>query len=127
MSYRVNFQKYTNKKNKYGAKSTTYTSAIHGTRTFHSKKEAGFCENLDWLLQAGEIKTYSLQHKIEIRIHGKLWANYYIDFRVVDKHDQIKYIEVKGFETEVWRLKWKALEILKEDLLEEGAEIEIVK
>jgi len=126
-SYREHWIKQTRKKNKYFAQSTTYTSSIHGTKTFHSKKEAQYCEELDWRLKAGEIKHYDLQWKIDIRIAGQHWANYYIDFRVIDKHDQIIYVEVKGFETEVWRMKWDALLLLKDEILESGAMLEVVK
>lgn len=127
MTYQVHFQNKTRKKNKYNAQSKIYTSSLYGTRTFHSKKEAQFCEELDWRLKAGEIKTYELQPKIDIRINGKHWRNYYCDFKVIDKHDQIIYVEVKGFETEVWKMKFDALLILKDQILEPGAVLEVVK
>lgn len=124
--YKVNYQNKTRKKKKYNNKSKIYTSSIYGTRTFDSIKEANYCEELDWLLKAGEIKHYDLQYKIPIDVNGVHIANYFVDFRVIDKNDTISFHEVKGFETEVWRLKWKLCQAIKDEI-EEGAEWIVIK
>jgi len=117
----------TRKKKKYHNKSKIYTTSLFGTRTFDSIKEANYCEELDWRLEAKEIASYQLQYKIDIRINDKHWRNYYIDFKVFYPNESIEYVEVKGFETEVWRMKWAALLILRDELLEPGSELVVVK
>lgn len=109
--YRVNFQNKTRKKKKYNNKSKIYTTSLYGTRTFDSVKEANYCEELDWLLKANEIKHYELQYKIELRgLQGKRICNYYCDFKVITSDDTIEYHEVKGMELPLWQLKWKLTE-----------------
>lgn len=109
--YRVNFGNQTRTKKKYRNKSKVYTTSLYGSRTFDSIKEANYCEELDWLLKAKEIKHYDLQYKIELRgLEGKKVCNYYCDFRVVLIDGTIEYHEVKGFETMLWQLKWKLTE-----------------
>lgn len=111
MSYKVNFQNQTRKKKKYGNKSKVYTTSLYGTRTFDSIKEANYCEELDWLLKAGEISHYDLQYKIDLRgLQDKHVCNYYVDFRVLLPDGSTEYHEVKGFETRLWQLKWKLTE-----------------
>lgn len=112
----------TKRKNKYNAIGNEYNG-----RWYHSKKEASYAAHLDLLLKAGEIKEVIPQFKIDIKINGKHWRNYAVDFRVVTKHDEIQYHEVKGFETEEWRMKWDALHLLKDELLEPGAELIVIK
>ena len=90
---------------KYGAKSSNYNGI-----QYHSKTEAGYAADLDLLKKAGEIKEWSRQIKISLDVNGRHIANYYCDFRVVTKDGSIELHEVKGFETEVYRLKRLLLE-----------------
>ena len=106
------------------ANSTTYTSSIHGTRTFGSKLEAQYCEQLDWELQAGEIKHYDLQVKLPLHCQDDFICNYYIDFLVTGKHGEKILVEVKGYEFEVWRLKWKLCLAQIHDLHERVPQLE---
>ena len=109
--YRVNFQNQTRKKKKYNNKSKVYTTTLYGTRTFDSIKEANYCEELDWLLKAGEIKHYELQPKIELRgLQGKRICNYFCDFLVILKDGTREFHEVKGMILPLWNLKWKLTE-----------------
>ena len=116
------------KKKKFNNKSQVYTSSIHGSRSFDSIKEANYCEELDWRLEAGEIKHYDLQYRIELRglQNRKTGISYYVDFRVIDKNGAISYHEVKGAETFLWRLKW-ALSIQQIAVDEPGAELIVIK
>ena len=93
--------------NKYGAKKTVF-----GGFKYDSKKEARYAQDLDLMLKAGEIKSVQRQVRIPLDVNGYHIANYYIDFLVTHKDDSLEYVEVKGFETEVWRLKWKLFEAL---------------
>ncbi len=93
--------------NKYGNKSQTYNRI-----SYASKKEAGFAEELDFRMRAKDIKCWSRQQKISLDVNGYHICNYYIDFVVEHNDGTFEYVEVKGFETEVWRLKWKLFEAL---------------
>lgn len=122
MKYKVNFGKQTRTKSKYRNKNKTYNG-----RTYDSIKEANYAEELDWRIKAGEVKEWIPQYKIDIRINGKHWRNYYIDFKVILSDGSIEYHEVKGYETEVWKMKWDALLMLREEILEPHAELIVIK
>lgn len=111
-------QKYDSK---YGAKRTTYAG-----RKFDSKGEAGYAEQLDWLLKAGEIKEVIPQFKISLDVNGVHICNYFVDFKVITKHDSVEFHEYKGYETEVWKMKWKLLQALLHEI-EPGAELVVIK
>lgn len=101
--------------NKYHAKKTEYDGV-----QYHSKFEAGFAQGLDMRLKAKEIKGWERQVKISLDVNGYHIANYYIDF-VVHHLDKTKeYVEVKGFETDVWRMKWKLTEALLSKEVKKG-------
>lgn len=93
--------------NKYHAKSTIYNGV-----KYHSKKEAAYAAELDLRQKAGEIERWERQVKISLDVNGFHIANYYIDFIVYYPDGTREYVEVKGFETEVWQLKWKLFEAL---------------
>lgn len=93
--------------NKYGAVRQTYNGY-----SYHSKKEAAFAQELDWRVKAKDIKRWERQKKIELKVYEKLICNYFIDFVVYHNDDTKEYVEVKGFETDVWRLKWKLFEAI---------------
>jgi len=97
-------------KSKYNNKTKQYNG-----RTYDSIREANHAEELDWRIKAGEIIEVIPQYKIDLRINERHIANYYIDFKVILSDGDIEYHEVKGFETEVWRLKWKMTEALFPD------------
>lgn len=97
-------------KSKYKNKSKTYNG-----RTYDSIREANHAEELDWRKMKGEIKEIIPQYKISLDISKYHIANYYVDFKVVLADGEIEYHEVKGFQTEIWRLKWKLTEALYPD------------
>ena len=101
------------KRNKFGAKKQTYNGY-----NYDSIKEAEYAEGLDWRIKAKEVKSWTRQHKFELRVEGVLIAKYYIDFRVVLTNGQIEYHECKGFPTDLWKLKWKMTEALFDKLTE---------
>ena len=113
------------KGNKYGATTNEYNG-----RTYHSKKEAAFAKQLDILKKAvyaeDRITKVVPQYKIDLKVNDKHIANYYVDFYVEYANGKKKFIEVKGFVTEVWRLKWKILEAIQ--LIEyPDIDLEIIK
>ena len=79
---------------------------------YHSKKEAGYAHQLEMRKASGDIKEVERQVKISLDVNGYHIANYYIDFVVTHNDGRREYIEVKGFETPEWRLKWKLFEAL---------------
>lgn len=95
---------------KYGNKTSSYNGVL-----YHSKKEAGYAKELDYRLKAGDIKGWERQIKISLDVNGYHICNYYMDF-VVEENDGTKtYVEVKGFVTDVWRIKYKLFEALYGD------------
>lgn len=92
---------------KFGAKKQEFNGIL-----YHSKKEAGFAAELDLRKKAGDIKDIQRQVKIDLCVNGYHITNYFIDF-VIEHNDGTKeYVEVKGFETPEWKLKWKLFEAL---------------
>jgi hypothetical protein len=114
------YKRFFSKNNKFNAKTTKYD----GTN-YHSKLEASYAMKLDWQLKGKLIKSWSGQHKIELYVNGMKICNYYMDFRVVNNDGSIEYHEVKGYETDVWKLKWKLLKATISD--HENAELILAK
>lgn len=97
-----------------------------GGRTYDSKAEASYANHLAWRMKAGEITEITPQFRIDIKVNGKHWRYYKVDFRVVLKGGAVEYHEYKGFATEEWKMKWDLLHILKDELLEPGAELVLI-
>lgn len=91
--------------NKYHSKTTQV-----GGHTYHSKLEAAYAEELGIRLLAKDIKGWERQVKLDLRVNGTHIANYFIDFIVTHNDGRREFVEVKGFETEVWKMKWRILE-----------------
>lgn len=74
---------------------------------YQSKREARHAAELDLLIKAGEVKKWVGQFPIDLIVEKKSIGTYAIDFKVWWTDGRITYDEVKGFETDVWKLKWK--------------------
>jgi hypothetical protein len=121
------------KKNKFGAKKQTY----NGNR-YDSEREAQKAQELDLLLRAKEIKGWKRQVKIEINfkknkkgewiltdepamklkekgIEFRHFRNYFMDFVIEHFDSSQEYLEIKGFETEVWKQKFFLTELMFEN------------
>lgn len=94
-------------KNKYGAARKEYNG-----RTYMSKGEAGYAAELDLRKRAGEIKEIIPQYRLSLDVNGYHICNYIVDFKVVMADDTIEFHEYKGFETDLWRIKWKLAEAI---------------
>ena len=82
---------------------------------------------MDKLLSAKQHSIDALKiGKIDIRVNGKHITNYFIDFRVGYTDGRIELIEVKGFATPEWILKFRLTEALLEEI-EPGAKLVLVK
>lgn len=121
MSYRVNFGNQTRTKSKYNNKTQDYNG-----RKYDSIKEANYAEELDWRIKAGEVKEWLPQYKIDLRVNGIHIANYFVDFKVVMSDGSIEFHEVKGLELPLWKMKWKILEAVKNEI-EPGVELVVIK
>jgi hypothetical protein len=108
--------------NKYSAKSQEY----NGER-YDSKGEAGYAQELDWRIKAGELKSYERQVKVPLVVNGVLICNYYADFIVTTKHDAKELHEYKGLVLPLFQLKWKLLQALKDEIFPDGIELIMIK
>ena len=106
--------------NKYGAKSTEYNGNV-----YHSKLEAGYAMELDLLLRGKAIRGWKRQVRIPLDVNGHHIANYVMDFVVDELDGTERWVEVKGFQTDMWRMKWKLLLALYEE--KPNVKIELVK
>ena len=50
--------------------------------------------------------------KKECEVNGIKICNYYMDFKVIHLDGSVELIEVKGYKTDVWKIKWKLTEVL---------------
>jgi hypothetical protein len=107
--------------NKFNAVKAEYLG-----RWYHSKGEAEYAMELDWRKRAGEIKEWIPQFKIDLKVNGIHITNYYMDFKVITKHDAIEFHEYKGMETMEWKIKWNLLHALKDEI-EPGCELILIK
>lgn len=111
------------KDNKYNAKSTSY-----GGYNYDSKKEAEYAMNLDWKIKAKIITKFERQCKLDLRVNDIHICNYFIDFKVFFPDGHVEYVEVKGFPTDLWKMKWKITEAIFDELTEgEDARLVLVK
>lgn len=99
--------------NKYGARKTV----VDGI-TFDSKAEAKYYEHLKWLKQAKHIKDFSLQPRFLLQDsfekNGETFRKiqYKADFEVHNLDGSVEIIDIKGVETEVFKIKRKLYEKL---------------
>jgi Protein of unknown function (DUF1064) len=98
--YRVKFDN-----SKYGSTKHEYNG-----RTYHSKAEAHYAQELDLRKRAGEVRDWEPQHKINLEANGRHICTYIPDFLVTLADGSQELHEVKGFSTETYRLKRKILE-----------------
>ena len=77
-----------------------------------SKMESSYCNKLQLLVKAGEIKWFEVYPRKQLKVNGKLICEHIIDFVVFPKDGYLEYHEVKGFETPVWKLKKKLFKAL---------------
>ncbi len=96
---------------KFGAKRARY-----GNYVYHSRKEARYAADLDLRVKAGELRSWRRQVSFPLCVNGKKVCSYIVDFIETAADGTETAVEVKGFATETWRLKFKLFEILYPDL-----------
>ena len=90
---------------KYGNRSSDYNGII-----YDSALEAEYAQELDLRLKGKDIKAWTRQVKCSIDINGMHICNYYVDFEIEHNDGSFELVEIKGMETDVWRMKRKLLE-----------------
>lgn len=92
---------------KYGESRASYNG-----RLYHSKLERDFAMILDDHLEYKRISEVIPQHKIRLLVNGKLITTHIVDFLVTLPDGRQKFVEVKGFPTDLWVIKRKLTEAL---------------
>lgn len=94
---------------KFGNQFTEYNG-----RKYHSKKEARYARELDLLrfckdpsLRVVNVET---QPRFPIAVNGRLICTYVADFRITYADGRIEVVDVKGFRTDVYKIKKKLVE-----------------
>jgi len=79
-----------------------------------SRKEAGYARTLDALKFAKDprekVVSYETQVPFQIEMNGINICKYLADFKVIYKDKHIEIVDVKGFRTDIYRLKKKLVE-----------------
>lgn len=96
----INVLNVKNNTTKYGNK----WCVIDGIK-FQSIKEGGYYQFLKSELQHKKIKSFKRQVTFRIEINGVLVCRYIADFVVTYNDGSKKVIDVKGFKTDVYKLK----------------------
>ena len=82
---------------------------MYGGRWYQSKKEMEYAKELDFRKKAGDVLDWKPQYKVRLEVNGVLICCYYVDFWVLLKDQSVQLVEVKGFETQLFRIKKKLL------------------
>ena len=97
--------------NKFGAKRTN---------GYASKRESEFAATLTLQKQAGEVLDWLEQ--VPVKLPGG--TKYVADFMVIMRDGSVRFVEVKGKPTEVWKLKMRQLAELRPEIF---SRLEVVR
>jgi hypothetical protein len=81
-----------------------------------SRGEARYCDQLKLEKNQKIIQDYEVQKNISLDVNGYHICNHRVDFLILDKDDNYEVREFKGFETDVWNIKYKLFEALFPDI-----------
>jgi len=90
-------------RHKYRAEPTT-----RGNLRFDSKKEAAYYDDLVLRVDAGEVLFFLRQTRVDLPGNTR----YVVDFLEFHTDGTVHFVDVKGVETEVFRLKKRQVEDL---------------
>jgi len=101
------------KRSKYNVRTDAQGKAArtYNGVTYHSVAEAKFAAQLDLRKRVGEIISWERQSRYALVVKGVIVGNIVIDFEVRFE-DRWEYIEIKGVDTAVGKLKRKIFEAL---------------
>ncbi|MCG3177023.1 MAG: hypothetical protein MOGMAGMI_01987 [Candidatus Omnitrophica bacterium] len=74
--------------------------------------EADYCNQLNLLKRAGEVKEYAIQVRLDLVVNGKKICAHYVDFLVTYPDGHQEFHETKGYDTRDWQIKRKLVEAL---------------
>lgn len=100
------------RKGKYGAIRTEYRGVV-----YDSKSEAHYAMYLDALVKAKKIAGWDRQRRVPLVVNGVKVCTMVPDFLVLHRSRNNEYVEVKGMETAVYKLKAKLFRALYPDVL----------
>lgn len=109
------------RKSKSKSKYNNQKTIVDGIK-FDSKKEAEYYCQLKLLKQAGKIKDYKLQPRYELQPafekNGKKYRaiTYIADFAIINNDGTTEVVDIKGVETQVFKIKKKLFEYMYPDL-----------
>jgi hypothetical protein len=95
------------KSNKYNAVTCHYNGFW-----YDSKFEAQYAMQLDMRLKAKDILSWERQYPVRIMFNGEKICTLWVDFRVKKLDGSYSLDETKGWETDVYKLKKRLLEIM---------------
>lgn len=113
---KLQLEEVTPRRNKYNNQITE----VDGIK-FDSKKEADYYCQLKLLKRAGEIKDFGMQERFELlptfKKNGTTFRSitYIADFVVVNNDGTTEVIDVKGMETQTFKIKQKLFEYMYPD------------
>jgi len=81
-----------------------------------SRGEANYCNQLNALKRAGDIKDYEIQKTFHLVVNGKTICAHRVDFVVTDNDGRRHVEEFKGFATREWAIKKKLFEAVYPDI-----------
>lgn len=109
-------------RSKYGV--SPKDERTYAGRIYASKKEAEYARRLDQLRTArglDRVLEWRAQVDVPLEVNGVRICKYRADFQVWYAGpfggSRVEYVEVKGLETEVWRLKEKLFRAIYPDLV----------
>jgi len=99
------------KRNKYGVSRVadrTYNGVVYA-----SKFEMEYAQHLDLMVRAGKILCWDRQANFTLKVHGQHICDFVVDFKVYKSDGgHGYYVETKGAETPVYKLKLKLFRAL---------------
>ena len=95
--------------NKYGV--AKYADRCYNGTAYASKDEANYARELDALKSAKarseKVTAWRTQIRTPLKVNGQTITTYVIDFEAIYADGRIEFIEVKGFPTTDWKIKFK--------------------
>lgn len=95
------------KRSKYGNIKTEYNG-----NKYDSKAEALYAKQLDYRKLSGEVISWERQVPVRLEVNGQLVCKYIADFKVLLSTGKFQWVDVKGVETDVFKLKHKLMKAL---------------
>lgn len=89
-------------RSKYKNVRTEYNGVL-----YDSKKEANYAYRLDLLQSCGEVTKWFRQVRLPLDVNGQKVCTYVVDFVVHCSDGTIEHVDVKGYKTDVYKLKKK--------------------